>query len=249
MTEKRTWLILGGTSAVGRSFARAAAKRGNDIFFLGKDESDLRLAAEDIRVRYPDVCVSVQELDTSNPDSFVKTVEICETEAKNIISVFSALDTAYSQKECGKDLGKIRNMFQINYFAQIYFMTAVAPVLVKQGCGEVIVLGSTAGEYGTEDNYAYGSTKAALHVWMQGFHDQMKQSGITVTIVKIDNLGSVGEKRSLSFWTPVDLEACAEHCLEYSAKKAYMRYFPWYSGLTVLLRRIIPAEILRRLEK
>ena len=38
MTEKRTWLILGGTSAVGRSFARAAAKRGNDIFFLGKAE-------------------------------------------------------------------------------------------------------------------------------------------------------------------------------------------------------------------
>lgn len=249
MTEKRTWLILGGTSAVGRSFARAVAKNGHDVFFLGKDENDLQLAAEDIRVRYPDVCVNIKELDTSNPDSFVKTLEACETDAKNIISVFSALETAYSQKECGKDLGKIKNMFQINYFAQIYFMTAVAPILIKQGCGEVIVLGSTAGEYGTEDNYAYGSTKAALHVWMQGFHDQMKQNGITVTIVKIDNLGTVGEKRSLSFWTPIDLDACAERCLEYSAQKAYMRYFPWYSGLTVLLRRIIPADILRRLER
>ena len=162
MTEKRTWLILGGTSAVGRSFARAVAKNGHDVFFLGKDENDLQLAAEDIRVRYPDVCVNIKELDTSNPDSFVKTLEACETDAKNIISVFSALETAYSQKECGKDLGKIKNMFQINYFAQIYFMTAVAPILIKQGCGEVIVLGSTAGEYGTDDKGGFARVDARL---------------------------------------------------------------------------------------
>lgn len=250
MTEKRTWLILGGTSAVGRSFARAAAKRGDDILFLGKEEDDLKLSAEDIRVRYPGTTVGIQELDTSNPDSFAKTVETCEAEAKNIISVFSALETAYSQKECGKDLGKIKNMFQINYFAQIYFMSAIAAVMQKQGNGEIIVLGSTAGEYGAADNYAYGSTKAALHVWMQGFHDQMKQEGITVTIVKVDTfLGIVGERKTLSFWTPIDSDACAQKCLEYSAKKAYTRYFPWYSCLTVQLRRYIPADVFKHIKK
>lgn len=249
MNNKRTWLILGGTSAVGRAFAREAAKRGDDILFLGKENDDLELAVLDIRARYPSIDVARHELDTSNLDSFAKTVEECEQKAQNVISVFSALETAYTQKECGKDLGKIKNMFQINYLSQVYFLSAVAPVMQKQGCGEILVLGSTAGEYGRSDNYAYGSTKAALHVWLQGFHDQMAESGVSVTTVKIDDLDSVGERKNVSRWMPIDLEACARACMDYSRRKARVRYFPWYSSVTVVLRHFIPEDIFDRLKK
>lgn len=249
MSNKRTWILLGGTSAIGRAFAREAAKKGHDILFLGKEQEDLLLAVDDIKARYPSIEVDIHELDTSNLDSFTKTVEECEKKAKNIISVFSALETVYSQKECGRDLGKIKNMFQINYFSQVYFLSAIAPVMMRQGNGEILVIGSTAGEYGRSDDYAYGSTKAALHVWLQGFHAQMLQSGISVTTVKIDNLDPQGERKNVSSWMRIDLEACAKACLKYAKKKASVRYFPWYSIFPVILHHIIPEDILRRLRK
>ena len=181
--------------------------------------------------------------------SFGDKVEILEPkelycdrlqQAKNIISVFSALETAYAQKECGKDLGKIKNMFQINYFSQVYFLSAIAPVLQKQLCGEIIVLGSTAGEYGMPDNYAFGSTKAALHIWLQGFQAQMAQYHVNVTTVKADDWDTVGERKYSFYQKPLDPEACARSCLHYAQKKVKVCYFPWYTALTVPLRRYAP---------
>ena len=223
MNNKRTWLVLGANNILARAFARQAASAGNDVILL-----------------YPDVDVLSVELDTSNLDSFVKTVEECEEKAKNIISVFSALETAYAQKECGKDLGKIKNMFQINYFSQVYFLSAIAPVLQKQLCGEIIVLGSTAGEYGMPDNYAFGSTKAALHIWLQGFQAQMAQYHVNVTTVKADDWDTVGERKYSFYQKPLDPEACARSCLHYAQKKVKVCYFPWYTALTVPLRRYAP---------
>lgn len=240
MNNKRTWIVLGGTDIIGRCFAREVAKTGNDVILLGKSRDDLMLTADDLRARYPEVDVVTMELDTSNLDSFSKTVEQCEAAAKNIISVFSALETVYTQKECGKDLGKIKNMFQINYFSQVYFLSAIAPVLQKQACGEIIVLGSTAGEYGMPDNYAFGSTKAALHVWLQGFQAQMAQNHISVTTVKADDWDTVGERKTALFQKPLDPRACAEACLYYAQNGAKIRYFPWYSVLTVPFRRYLP---------
>ena len=239
MNNKRTWVVLGATCVIGRAFAREAAKAGNDLILLGKDDDDLTLSANDIRARYPDVGVTTLPLDTANLESLSKTAEQCESVAKNIISVFSALETVYTQKECGKDLGKIKNMFQINYFSQVYFLSAMASVLQKQSCGEIIVLGSAAGEYGMPDNYAFGSTKAALHIWLQGFQTQMAQSHISVTTVKADDWDTVGTRDYSFFQKPTEPQACAEACLEYAQKGVKTRYFPWYTALTVLYRRFL----------
>ena len=240
MNNKRTWIVLGGTCVIGRAFAREVAKAGNDVILLGKDDEDLVLSANDIRARYPDVDVVTLPLDTGNLDSLSKTAEQCEKTAKNIISVFSALETVYTQKECGRDLGKIKNMFQINYFSQIYFLSAIASVLQKQACGEIIVLGSAAGEYGMPDNFAFGSTKAALHVWLQGFRTQMAQSHIPVTTVKADDWDTVGTRHCSFLQKPIDPQACAEACLSYARKGVKTRYFPWYVSLTVPFRRYLP---------
>lgn len=241
-TNKRTWLVLGGTSMVGRAFAREAAKAGNDVILLGKETEDLALAADDLHARYPNVKVICEELDPSNVESFGKVVEKCEAETQNIISVFSALETAYTQKECGKDLGKIKNMFQINYFSTVYFLTAASVLLQKQACGEIVVLGSTAGEYGMPDNFSYGSSKAALHVWLQGFYEQMAQQRIFVTTIKVDDHDTVGGSRhQLLFQKSMNPEACAKVCMKYAGTKAKVRYFPWYAGMTVQLRRFLPV--------
>ena len=248
MKSKKTWLLLGASGAIGRAFARQAAKQGDDIVLLGKDKADLDLTADDLRARYPAVSVAVEELETSNLEAFEETVEKCKAKAKNPLSVFSALETVYTQKECGKDLGKIKNMFQVNYFSQVYFLSAVAPFLTEQRGGKVIVLGSTAGDYGSIEDYGYGSTKAALHVWLQGFQADMAASGVSVTTVKVGDLDSLGERKNWAKWIPVDIDSCAKACLKYAESGAKVRYFPWYACLTTL-RRFIPKAVWEKMKR
>ncbi len=239
---KRTWLILGAESVMGRAFSREVVKQGDDVVLLGREQDDLDLIAADLKARYPACEVETEAFDPSVVDNFTKIIARCEEKAKNIVSVFSGLEAVYSQKECGKDLGKIKNMFQINYLAQIYFLTAASALLRKQNCGEIIVLGSTAGEYGLSDNYAYGSTKAALHVWLQGFYEQMATQKIFVTTVKIDDTDTVGNMGHFEFlrhdFSP---ELCAKTCLKYAGTKTKVVYFPPFARWTAPLRRFIKA--------
>lgn len=102
MTNKRTWLVLGAASIIGRAFAREAAEAGNDIILLGKEVDDLKLATLDLQARSPDVAVTYMEMDPANVDSFGDIIAKCEETTQNIISVFSALETAYTQKNAAR---------------------------------------------------------------------------------------------------------------------------------------------------
>lgn len=241
---KRTWLVLGAESVMGRAFSREAVSQGDDVVLLGRDPDDLDLVAADLRARCPSAGVETEAFDPTVVESFPKIIAKCEEKAKNIVSVFSGLEAVYFQKECGRDLGKIKNMFQINYLAQIYFLTAASALLRKQNCGEIIVLGSTAGEYGLSDNYAYGSTKAALHVWLQGFYEQMAAQKIFVTTVKIDDTDLIADMGRFEFLrTDFVPEECAKICMKYAGTKTKVVYYPWFARWTAPFRRFIkPVE-------
>lgn len=224
---KRTWIVLGASSVMGRAFARQAAKQGYDLILLDKNKMDIDLTKNDVLIRYPNIDVQTIEIEPTNVDTFSKVVAECKQGAKNIISVFCAMETVYSQKECGKDLGKIKNMFQINYFSQIYFLTAISEVMANQKCGEIVVMGSLQGEFANKDNFAYGSTKAALHIWLQGFYEQMFEHNVSVlTVMKADFDEINAKNMSKTFVNQVNAESCAEFCLKYAGDNDKVKCFP-----------------------
>ncbi len=212
---------------MGRAFARQVAKQGYDLILLDKNKTDIDLTKNDVLIRYPDIEVQTIEIEPTNVDSFSKVANECKQLAKTSISVFCAMETVYSQKECGKDLGKIKNMFQINYFSQIYFLTAISEILINQQCGEIVVMGSLQGEFANKDNFAYGSTKAALHIWLQGFYEQMLEHNVSVlTVMKADFDEINAQNMSKTFVNQVNAEACADFCLKYAGSKEKVKCFP-----------------------
>ena len=46
-----TWLVLGGTSTIARTFARMVADRGEGILLAGRDQADLASTAADCAAR------------------------------------------------------------------------------------------------------------------------------------------------------------------------------------------------------
>ena len=57
---------------------------------------------------------------------------------------------------------KLKEIFQINYFSQIYFSQMLSKNMIKNKKGNIIFVSSTSGINGDYGRFAYSSTKAAI---------------------------------------------------------------------------------------
>ena len=56
----------------------------------------------------------------------------------------------------------------------------------KQGHGQIIAIGSVAGDRGRASNYVYGSAKGALQTFLYGSRQRLSKCGVKVLLVKPD---------------------------------------------------------------
>ncbi|RTM13990.1 MAG: SDR family NAD(P)-dependent oxidoreductase, partial [Bradyrhizobiaceae bacterium] len=69
MTSRKSVLVLGGSSDIGRAAARAFAKAGYDVTLAGRDVAALEPDAADLRARY-NVEVGLHSFDVLDTASF-----------------------------------------------------------------------------------------------------------------------------------------------------------------------------------
>ncbi|HXU05718.1 MAG TPA: SDR family NAD(P)-dependent oxidoreductase, partial [Polyangia bacterium] len=68
----RKVVVLGATKGIGRALARQLAVRGDALFLLGRDPTDLAASARDLEIRAgrPDGSVGTAPCDLERPDDF-----------------------------------------------------------------------------------------------------------------------------------------------------------------------------------
>ena len=57
---------------------------------------------------------------------------------------------------------QLNEIFQVNYFSQIYLTQLIAKGMIKNKSGNIIFISSTSGMNGDYGRFAYSSTKAAI---------------------------------------------------------------------------------------
>jgi decaprenylphospho-beta-D-erythro-pentofuranosid-2-ulose 2-reductase len=245
VTVERAWLILGGSSAIARAFARVAAEGGVDLILVGRDVDDLERTASDIRVRYARA-VSVVGFDAADFDSHADFVERVRSLARRL-DVFLAFGLMPSQAEIDADPKLGLQTLAVTYTGAVSVLSRLVPLLVQQGEGRVVVLGSVAGDRGRLKNYVYGSAKAGLHSYTQGLRARLFRAGVKVTTIKpgfIDTPMTFGMRTGPLMASP---EACARACLRYSERGREVAYYPPIWRLIMLIIGLIPESLMKRL--
>ena len=69
--------------------------------------------------------------------------------------LFNSLFQMTSEKQ-------LQEMFQVNYFGQIYFTQMISRKMAKNKKGNIIFISSTSGINGDQGRFAYSSSKAAI---------------------------------------------------------------------------------------
>ncbi len=239
-----TWLILGGSSSVARAFAFEVARLGADVLLAGRDTEDLARTAADLNIRTGRKATAL-EFDASAYDTHANFIETCRGMAERL-NIFLAFGIMPSQEQTDRDFGLAKTMIETNYLGAVSILDRLAPAMEAQGGGHVVVLGSVAGDRGRLRNYLYGSTKAALHTYVEGLRARLYRSGVQVLTIKpgvLDTAMTWGLPR-LPF--PATPEAFARATLAHIKRGREIAYVPGIWRVIMLVIRSIPERLFKR---
>ncbi len=240
-----TWLVLGAASSVGRAFARLVAADGAHVLLAGRDIDDLKASATDIVARGGSAeALAFDGLDTDSHAAFATKV----AEQASPLNVFLCFGAMPTQDEIDADFELGLLTVDTNYRGAISILHRLAPYLETQAAGEVIVLGSVAGDRGRPSNYVYGSAKAGLHAYLQGLRARLFAAGVNVLTVKpgfTDTAMTWGLEGMFVVNSP---QALAAACREASAKGRSVLYAPAFWWLIMTIIRSIPEFLFKRLK-
>lgn len=239
-------LLVGATSAIAEHLARRLASRGASLYLTGRDGGRLARIAEDLRVRGAGE-VAVEVLDLHADDALPGLPERAATALGGLDTVIVAAGLLPDQAAVNTDGALLRAAMLINATAPMLLLNAAAARFEQQGHGQLVAIGSVAGDRGRAVNTAYGAAKGALEIYLSGLRQRLQPQGVKVLLVKP---GFVDTPMTASFskgplWAAP--ERVAADILRALERGRAVTYTPWFWRWIMLVIRQLPEALFVRL--
>ena len=181
MSEARkTMLLLGGTSDIGRAVAAQYAAHGWNIILTARDVNAGERNAADLRVRH-NANVRVLKFDLLRSEDHASLLRALDTTPDTVVSTLGVLG---DQTRAESDLAYAREILTANFEGPALLLGLFAGQMAKRGTGTIVGISSVAGDRGRATNYVYGSAKAGFTAFLSGLRNRLASSGVHVLTVK-----------------------------------------------------------------
>ena len=174
-------IVTGASQGIGRTLAIALAQAGADIALVSRTRSDLEAVAKEIEAA--DRKALVIPVDLQNVSQIRKMVdEVHTTFGKIDILVNNAAWTATvealeaTEEEWDQTL-------DTSLKAVFFACQAVAKIMIQQGRGKIVNIGSTLGRTAFASRSVYGAAKAGVHHLTRVLALEWAAQGINVNAV------------------------------------------------------------------
>jgi len=244
----RPVLILGATSGIARAVCHGLARQKHDLVLAGRDLEELRKIAADLNLRHG-VRTETLHFDAldfaGHPAFFQDCVKAAGGSLHGVVLCHGYLAP---QATAQQDFDEARRMIDVNYTSAVSVLEQAAAYLETQKSGFLCAISSVAGDRGRQSNYLYGSTKAALNVYLEGLRVRMAKAGVSVTTVKpgfVDTRMTRGMKGMFLVAQP---ERVARDICRAIRRGRAVVYTPWFWwGIMTIIRRI-PDFLFKRMK-
>ena len=248
MTESGTVVVVGATSAMGRAFAQALAREGHGLVLVGRSEEELERIARDLGARFG-VAAEFAVYDACEVGASESLLAgICENRSNGISGLVLCHGTMPDESEAREDVVLREATMRVNYASAVELIEAAVPKLSSAGSPFVIGVTSVAGDRGRPSNALYGSTKAALGVYLSGLRSRLSREGVRVITVKpgfVDTRMTWGLSGLFLVAPP---EKVAADGLKGLKKNRAVVYSPGFWRLIMWVIKMLPDVIFRRLQ-
>lgn len=176
----RTWLITGCSTGFGRILAELLLARGEQVVATARKPETLA----DLVEQHGENVLALG-LDVTNAEQIEQA--IAEARRK-----FGAIDVLVNNAGYGQ-LGTVedapieaaRAMMETNYFGKLAMIRAVLPEMLERGSGQIVNIGSVAGQIGFPAIGYYSASKFAVAGLTESLAAEVAPSGVKVTLAEL----------------------------------------------------------------
>ncbi|ARA93607.1 short chain dehydrogenase [Rhodothermaceae bacterium RA] len=171
--------ITGASSGIGAALAQAYSQRGVRLVLSARRRE--RLEAVRAACLNPD-WHRIVPLDLADPATLEAAAEQVLAEAGRVDVLVH--NGGISQRSLVQDTGMdvVRRIMEVNFFGAVALTRAVLPSMLARRRGQIVVVSSVVGRFGTPQRAAYAASKHALHGFFDALRAEVHDAGLRVTI-------------------------------------------------------------------
>lgn len=180
MKGKVVW-ITGASSGIGEALAYAFARSGAKLVLSARRASELIRVKENCKMNVDDVLVL--PLDIEHAEAFAPALQ-------EVLNRFGTIDVlvnnaGISQRSLVKEtpLAVDKRLMDINYLGTVALTKTVLPTMLGKQQGQVVVVTSAVGKFGSPWRSGYSASKHALHGFFDAMRAELYDDNIKVLLV------------------------------------------------------------------
>jgi hypothetical protein len=178
---KKTALITGATSGIGKALAYEHAKQGGNLVLLARREKLLQQIRDDLRDLY-DVNVAIYPCDLTDLDALKTTVESIQRKGIRIDYLMNNAGTGGYGLFKDTDWTHSLNILRLNCSALTYLIHAFLPQMLERDEGRILNVASTAAWMPGPLQSVYFGSKAYVRSISWALIEELRDTKVTVTI-------------------------------------------------------------------
>jgi len=243
----RKILIIGATSAIAQETAKLFAQQHHALFLVGRDVDKLEAITADLKVRGAHQ-VAYYTLDLNEFQQHQPMLEQAYKSLEGLDTVLIAYGTLDDQKACEQDFAKAEQALRTNFLSVVSLLTPIANRLEKQHYGCIAVISSVAGDRGRQSNYVYAAAKGGLSLFLQGLRNRLHSANVCVLTIKpgfVDTPMTANFKKGALWAQP---ETVARGIYRAIKLRRNVIYLPWFWRLIMMVIRLIPEPLFKRMK-
>ncbi len=246
---KTVW-ITGASSGIGEAVAKTLSRENANLILSARRENELE--------RVKNECENSDKIKVLPLD--LEQHQNAKDWTEKAWGFFDGIDILLNNGGIGQ-FGKSletkdeveRKLFEINYFGNVALAKAVLPKMLEKGSGQITVIGSIAGKFGQANLAAYSASKAAVNLYYESLHQELKDSPVKIqmvnpgfiqTSVTLNSLkpdGTKMQKNSPAQENGMPTEKFAKKLLNFMQKDKYHSYIGGKELLAVPLHSVSPS--------
>jgi short-subunit dehydrogenase len=173
-------LVTGASSGIGEQYARQLSQRGHRVAVVARREERLVKLAEELGGPGRAVAITADLAVPEDRDRLAKRLDELGATVEILVN-----NAGYGIYQSFAESGRERELNQLRVLveAPLDLMARYLPGMVGRGRGAIINMSSSAGFQPLPYNAGYSAAKAYLLYLSEAVHAEVKEHGVTVTVV------------------------------------------------------------------
>jgi len=209
---KRTVLVTGASSGIGRAIAKRLLQQGHHVIGVSRNSQKFTHALDNF---------TAVQLDLSHTSSLPAQLNTLAKDFPDIDAVvFSAGIGQFGSIE-EFSYSQIEALMTINFTSQVFLTRALLPSLKRKTRADLIYIGSEAALKGSRKGTMYCASKFALRGFTQALREECSKSGVRVCLLNagmvktpfFDKLAFEPADHETNYLLPEDLAEAVDYVL------------------------------------